>query len=214
MSRRFFVGIDLGGTFTDVVAFETEGGGISTLKVSSTPEEPSNALFNGLAMLEERAGIRLEEIERLIFGTTVATNTILEYTGARTALLVTSGNRDILEIQRQNRRRLYDLLAQKPKPLVPRRWSLGVQERVGADGEVVTPLTEEEIDRVAEMVRETGVELVAVSFLFSFLHPDHERRIGDAIKERVPGLNISLSSVVSPEFREYSVHQPSWPTHT
>lgn len=200
---KYFVGVDSGGTFTDVVAFDVNRGVIQTTKVSSTPSDPSQAFFDGIDQIEKRFGIRLQDIERLIFGTTVATNAILEYKGAQTGLLVTEGNRDLLEIQRQKRRRLYDLLVEKPKPLVPRRWSFGVHERVGASGEVVCALTPAEIDRVVEVVKAAGVESVAISFLFSFLHPEHELQLAEAVRKRIPGIYVSTSSDVCPEFREY-----------
>ena len=197
------VGVDTGGTFTDVVAFDPETGGLAALKVPSTPADPSRALFDGLALLGDRHGVAIEGIDRLIFGTTVATNAIIEYKGAPTALLATDGNRDVLSIQRQWRTRLFDLFMQKPQPLVPRRWTLGVDERVGADGSVVRPLADAEVERVAAAVAGLNVEAVAVCLLFSFLRPHHERRLRDAIKGRSPDVHVSLSSDICPEFREY-----------
>lgn len=198
-----YVGADTGGTFTDVVAFDPDSGEIVALKVPSIPDDPSQALLDGLAQLDRRHGIRTSEIARLIFGTTVATNAIIEYKGARTALLATDGNRDALLIQRQWRPRLFDLFMQKPKPFVPRRLTIGVAERIGADGSVVRALTDEEAERAATAIEDMNVDSVAVSLLFSFLHPSHERRLGDAIKKRAPDTYVSLSSDICPEFREY-----------
>ena len=199
----FYVGVDTGGTFTDVVAFDPDSGEIVTLKVPSIPEDPSQALLDGLVQLDQRHGITTPEITRLIFGTTVATNAIIEYKGAKTALLATDGNRDALLIQRQWRPRLFDLFMQKPKPYVPRRLTIGVAERIGADGSVVRALTDEEAERTATAIGEMGVDSVAVSLLFSFLDPSHERRLRDAIKKCAPNTYVSLSSDICPEFREY-----------
>ena len=142
-------------------------------------------------------------MERFIFGTTVATNAILERKGGRTALIATRGTRDVLEIQRQWRHRLFDLALRRPDPLVPRRWRLEADERVAADGAAVAPLTDAEARRVAAEAAALGVESVAVVLLFSFLAPAHERRIRDALAREAPGLHVSLSSEVCPEFREY-----------
>ena len=199
----YYVGVDTGGTFTDVVAFEPDSGEIVTLKVPSIPNDPSQALLSGLKQLDQRHGIRTPDIARLIFGTTVATNAIIEYKGARTALLATDGNRDALLIQRQWRPRLFDLFMQKPKPFVPRRLTIGVAERIGADGSVVRALADEEAESVATAVGDLGVESVAISLLFSFLDPSHEQRLRDAIEKSAPDTYVSLSSDICPEFREY-----------
>jgi N-methylhydantoinase A len=199
----YHVGVDTGGTFTDFVALHGVTGEIRTLKVPSVPADPARAVANGLAQLRERHGIDPAAIERFIFGTTVATNAILERAGGRTALIATRGTRDVVEIQRQWRHRLFDLALQKPEPLVPRRWRLEADERIGADGSVVTPLDDAEARGVAAAVAALGVESVAVAFLFSFVTPDHERRLREALAREAPGLHVSLSSDVCPEFREY-----------
>ncbi len=199
----YHVGVDTGGTFTDFVALDVTTGDIHTLKVPSVPADPAEAVANGLARLRERPGIPPAAIDRFIFGTTVATNAILERKGGRTALVATRGTRDVIEIQRQWRHRLFDLALQKPEPLVPRRWRLDATERVAADGSVVVPLDDAEARRVAAVVAALGVESVAVSLLFSFVAPDHERRLREALAREAPGLHVSLSSDVCPEFREY-----------
>jgi N-methylhydantoinase A len=199
----YHVGVDTGGTFTDFVALDVSTGAIRTLKVPSVPADPARAVTEGLSRLGERYGIEPAAIGRFVFGTTVATNAILERKGAPTALVATRGTRDVIEIQRQWRHRLFDLALQRPEPLVPRRWRLEAAERVGADGEVVTPLGDGEARRVAAAAAALGVESVAVSLLFSFLAPDHERRLRDALAREAPGLHVSLSSDVCPEFREY-----------
>jgi N-methylhydantoinase A len=199
----YHVGVDTGGTFTDVVALDADAGTIHTLKVPSVPADPARAVAHGLARLHERHGIPAGAIERFIFGTTVATNAVLERKGGRTALIATTGTRDVLEIQRQWRHRLFDLALQRPAPLVPRRWRLEAAERIAADGSVVRPLEEAEALRVAGEAAALDVEAVAVAFLFSFAAPDHERRIRAALARVAPGLHVSLSSDVCPEFREY-----------
>jgi N-methylhydantoinase A len=198
-----YLGVDTGGTFTDVVALDVATGAIRTLKVPSVPADPARAVADGLARLGERHGIAPDAIARFIFGTTVATNAVLERTGGRTALVATRGTRDVLEIQRQWRHRLFDLALQRPEPLVPRRWRLEADERIAADGSTVTALTEAEARRVAAEVTALGVESVAVALLFSFVAPAHEQRLRAALQEAAPGLHVSLSSAVCPEFREY-----------
>ena len=199
----YHVGVDTGGTFTDFVALDVATGDIHALKVPSVPADPARAVAAGLARLRERHGIAPGAIDRFTFGTTVATNAVLERKGGRTALIATRGTRDVLEIQRQWRHRLFDLALQRPEPLVPRRWRLEADERVAADGSVVTPLTDAEARRVAADTAALGVEAVAIALLFSFVGPEHERRLRAALERAAPGLHVSLSSDVCPEFREY-----------
>lgn len=179
------VGVDVGGTFTDLVA--VVDGSLVTAKVPSGPGSVSAAL--------RAAGI--DEVGVLAHGTTVATNALLERRGARTALVTTEGFRDVIEIGRQNRASLYDLSAHRPPPLVPRELRFTVRERMGPDG-VIVPL---EVGDLVERVRAAEVEAVAVCLLFSYLHPEHERLVGEALREL--GVPVSLSSELLPEFREY-----------
>jgi N-methylhydantoinase A len=199
----YHLGVDTGGTFTDFVVFNVESGDRVSFKVPSVPRDPAMAVANGLAQLERRFGIAPAAIERFVFGTTVATNAILERKGAATALLATQGTRDVLEIQRQWRQRLFDLYLQKPDYLVPRRHRIDVRERVSAQGEVLVSLTDAEIDRISRRVTKLPVEALAICFLFSFLNPEHERRLRDGIKKRAPKLHVSISSDICPEFREF-----------
>jgi N-methylhydantoinase A len=182
---RAAVGVDVGGTFTDLVA--VVDGELVTAKVPSGPGSVGTAL--------RAAGI--SEVEVLAHGTTVATNALLERRGARTALVTTEGFRDVIEIGRQNRASLYDLTAHRPAPLVPRELRFTVRERMGPDG-VIVPL---ELGSLVEDVRAAGIEAVAVCLLFSFLHPEHERAVGEAL--RGLGVPVSLSCELLPEFREY-----------
>lgn len=187
------VGVDIGGTFTDLVAVSE--GRVGFYKLLSTPRDPADAFLNGL----EEAGFG--DARRIVHGSTVAVNAILERKGARTAFLATRGFSDLLHLGRQVRPSLYDLWADKPSPLVPRELCFGVTERVGPGGEVVTPLDEEEVARLARRLREMGVETAAVCFLFSFLHPQHEEAVERALgKEEI---RAYLSCKVLPEHREY-----------
>ncbi|MFQ3584502.1 MAG: hydantoinase/oxoprolinase family protein [Cyanobacteriota bacterium] len=191
------LGIDVGGTFTDLVLLQD--GQIRTAKVLSTPS-PELGVF---AALDKIGPV---EIDLFCHGMTVATNALLERKGSPTVFLTTAGFRDILAIARQNRPSLYDLTQPKPEPVVPRHYCLEVQERCSVGG-VLEPLTEAEIQRViqivAEQVERDGIRSIAVGFLFSFLYPEHEQRLGAALRKAFPNLHISLSCEVAPEFREY-----------
>ena len=199
----YYLGVDTGGTFTDFVALNSRTGEIATFKVPSVPDDPARAVLGGVERLRDRHGVDPSRIGRFVFGTTVATNAVLERKGARTALVATRGTRDVIEIQRLWRSHLFDLYIRKPPPLVPRRWRFEADERIGARGEVVTPLTGREAERIAVLVAEGGFEAVAVCGLFSFLEPAHERRLRDAIAAAAPDVPVSISCEISPEFREY-----------
>jgi N-methylhydantoinase A len=189
--------VDVGGTFTDVVM--DDGVSLVVAKVPSTPADQSKGVLKGLS----RVGARPEEVERFVHGTTVATNAVLERRGARTVLVTTEGFRDILEIARQTRPKLYDLFADRPAPIVPRELVVEAGERVGADGSVLRELRD--APAVADAVRALEPEAVAVCLLFSYLRPDHERAVGRALADAGAGapIDVSLSSSVLPVFREY-----------
>lgn len=191
------VGVDVGGTFTDLVT--VRGGRVRVDKTPSTPSAPEEGVLTGLGDLDAP----LADVGFLGHGTTVATNAVLEGEWADTALLTTGGFRDALEIGRQNRPDIYDFAAEKPTPVVERDRRFGVPERVNERGEVLTPLDEGAVRDVAAELRETAVESVAVSLLFSFERPDHERRVRDLLREAGVDASISLSSDVLPEIREY-----------
>ncbi len=190
------VGVDVGGTFTDLIAISEDG--LVTAKVPSTPHDQSEAVMRAI----EVSGVEASEAVALAHGMTVATNALLERRGARTALVTTEGFRDVIEIARQNRPSLYDLSVDKPPPLVPRELRFTVKERMGPEGEI-EPLDEESLRKAVSSVREADVEAVAVCLLFSFAHPEHERRVGEKLREALPHVHVSLSSEVLPEFREY-----------
>jgi len=199
----WFVGVDVGGTFTDFYAFDENHAAICVHKRPSTPENPATAILAGLDDLARDQGVTPTDISRFAHGTTVATNALIQRRGAKVALITTEGFRDLLEIGRQIRPKMYDLKADEPPPLVPREHRFEVSERVGADGKVVTNLTDREIDDAIDKIRESGAEACAVGLLFAFLNADHEKRIAAAIKAALPDVHISLSSGVQPEFREY-----------
>ena len=199
--ERFRVGIDIGGTFTDVILMSEQRGLIAKHKVDTTPKNFETCFIHGLQRAAE--GLSPEAVVRILHASTVATNAVLEGKGARTALVVTEGFRDILEIARQRRPNLYDLKAEKAKPLIPRRLCFEARERIGADGSVVTDLTESELARVTEQVRAAHVESVVISMLFSYLNPMHEMRIKQHLERSLPGVFVVASSDIIPEFREF-----------
>ena len=194
--KNLRLGVDVGGTFTDLVALGD--GGILTAKVPSTPSDQSEGVMNAIEASEVEAGA----VVALAHGMTVATNALLERRGARTALITTAGFRDVLEIARQNRPSLYDLAQDRPPALVQRGLRFTVEERMGPDGELA-PLDGASLEAAVAAVEEAEVEAVAVCLLFAFAHPEHERRVGEALREALPDVYVSLSSEVLPEFREY-----------
>jgi N-methylhydantoinase A len=190
------LGVDVGGTFTDVVILSD--GRLITAKVPSTPSDQSEGVLAGV----EAADFDAAALGAFAHGMTVATNALLERRGARLALVTTEGFRDVIEIGRQNRPSLYDLTRDRPPALVPRELRFTVRERMGPEGELVA-LDEESLARAVDAVHDAGVEAVAVCLLFAFLHPEHERRVGEALRSELDGVHVSLSSEVLPEFREF-----------
>ncbi len=191
---QILVGVDTGGTFTDIVLLQE--GEIRIHKVLSTPDDPSSAILQGLAQL----GVA-QDLDVLVHGSTVATNAVLEHKGAVTGLITTAGFRDVLEIGRQTRPRLYAINVQKVPPLVPRSLRLEVNERLNERGEVLVELDEASLYEAIRTLQEAGVEAVAISLLFSFTNPAHERIVTEAV--RAASLYVSPSYEVLPEFREY-----------
>src|SRR5918911_1056241 len=190
------LGVDVGGTFTDLVALS--GDALVTAKVPSTPSDQSEGVLAAVRAAELGA----DTVVAFAHGMTVATNALLERRGARLALVTTEGFRDVLEIGRQDRPDLYDLTRDRPPTLVPRELRFTVRERMGPDGEL-EPLDEESLAAAVDAVRDADVEAVAGCLLFAFLHPQHERRVGEALRAGLEGVHVSLSSDVLPELREY-----------
>ncbi len=187
------VGVDTGGTFTDFVYY-TEGK-VTIFKIPSTPENPATAVLKGLKKIEG-------SVKRVVHGSTVATNTLLERKGALTALITNSGFEDVLEIGRQNRKRLYDLHYRKPEPLVPRQLRFGIKGRVNFKGEILEDIDESQVEKIAEEILHKKVESVAVCLLHSYANCEHERRVKEILRKKLK-VHISLSHEILPEFREY-----------
>lgn len=201
---NWIVGVDVGGTFTDFCARDLASGKTFVHKRLSTPDNPSDAVLEGFAELSEIVNIDSNDVERFAHGTTVATNALLQRRGGELAIITTQGFRDLLEIGRQIRPKIYDLQVDAPPPLAPRRQRLEISERVDARGDVLIELTDDKISDVIDQVDAlNGIDACAVCLLFSFLNPEHEQRIGSELRRRRPDLHISLSSEVQPEFREY-----------
>jgi N-methylhydantoinase A len=207
---RARLGVDVGGTFTDLALWDPAAGRLAVLKIPSVPRDPAEGILAGIRAIGARAGVPPGTLGFVAHGTTVATNALLERRGARTALVTTRGFRDLLEIARQKRPDLYDLQADKPAPLVPRERRLEVRERLLADGTVLETLHPDEVAEalgaLAGVTAEgdgRALEALAVCFLYSFLDPRHERQVAAQVRERAPHWYVSLSSDVSPEFREY-----------
>ncbi len=197
------LGIDVGGTFTDLVLFSEETGSLVVEKVPSVPSDPSEGIMDGIGKILAAAGAAPSAVAYVAHGTTVATNTLLQRDGARTALITTQGFRDLLEIARQRRPSLYDLHAPKPRVLVRRKLRREVPERVMADGSVRVPLDLAAVDRVLDALAAEDIEALAVCFLYSFLYPGHERLVVERARERLPRVAVSASSEVLPELREF-----------
>ncbi len=194
------IGIDIGGTFIDIVVITDSG--LQLFKVPSTPQAPAEGVLSELADLIEQGDVVPGQVRRIAHGSTIATNALLEGKWAKTALVTTRGFRDVLEIGRQNRPRLYDLFFERPAPLVPRHLRFEVTERMDAQGEVLRPLNREEMEQLIPRLHENGVEAVAVVFLFSYLNSVHEREVGEIIASGL-GVPVSVSCDILPEFREY-----------
>ncbi|CAH1687126.1 N-methylhydantoinase A [Hyphomicrobiales bacterium] len=197
------IGVDSGGTFTDVCMFEDNSGEVVVWKVSSTPDDPSRGISEGVQQGIEKIGIAASDIAYLGHGTTVGTNALIQHKGVKTGLVTTEGFRDLLEIGRQKRPDLYDLNAEKPEVLVARSLRLEVPERVRHDGRIETALDETAVREAARTLKEAGVAAVAVSFLYGFVRTAHEARVLDILKEELPDVFLSAGHEVAPEFREY-----------
>jgi N-methylhydantoinase A len=193
------VGIDIGGTFTDIVTFDERTGSVTRAKTLSTPDAPEQGFNDALQLVEADVG----DMRALIHGTTIVTNLILERKGARVALITTTGFRDVLEIMRATRPMPYDLFWRKPLPVIPRSLRFEVDERVNAFGEIVRPLERAAVAEVIEHVLAQDVEAVAVCLMHSYTNDVHERQIEAILRERRPDLPISISSRICREIREY-----------
>jgi len=201
--RPVRVGIDIGGTFTDLQIDDPRKRRILSHKVPTTPDDPSIGLVQGLKEAGRRYGFELGEIGFVLHGTTIATNAVLQRKFPRGALVTTRGFEDVLEIGRHSRREIYSVRPQPAPPLIERKLRFGIAERITSSGEIEVPLTEAAITDLGDRLRESDVATVAVCLLNAFVNPDHETRIAERLARDLPGMAVSLSSVVSPEIREY-----------
>ena len=197
------IGVDIGGTFTDVALVDDASGQIGVAKVLTTPGNLAEGVLGALTTAMSRYQVAAADVGLLSHATTVVTNAILEEAGARAALITTRGFRDVLELRRSARADLYDLFQDAPGTLIPRRRRFEITERIGSDGAVVTPLVDNEIDPLIAVLKAARVDAVAVSLLFSFLNPEHERRLGARLRAALPQVPVYLSSEVLPEIKEF-----------
>ena len=196
------LGVDVGGTFTDVVGIN-EDGKVYFAKTPSTPEDQSIGVLNGIRALLEELGVAPDCVTGVAHGTTVATNTLLERNGAVTALITTKGFRDVLDIGRQSRLELYDLHARKPASLIPRYLRREADERMDYTGTVLVQLDMEELKKTIHELMEEGAESIAICFLHSYANDENEKKALEVIREIAPDFPVSVSSEILPEFREF-----------
>ncbi|MFH1954008.1 MAG: hydantoinase/oxoprolinase family protein [Pseudomonadota bacterium] len=204
MSDRFYrLGCDIGGTFTDFVLLNDRTGEIHINKCLTTPSDPSDAVEQGIRQLEKTVPGFVQELDEVIHGTTLVINSIIERKGAKTGLITTNGFRDVLELGREIRYAPYDVFAEFPRPLIPRRFRLEVDERVRSDGTILKPLKPEEAREVVRRLLQMGVESISVCLINSFENPSHELMIKKIIQEEAPEISLSISYEVLPQIREY-----------
>jgi N-methylhydantoinase A len=197
------IGIDIGGTFTDVALVDDASGHVGVAKVPTTPSDLTEGVLGALEVAMHRYRVAAAEVALFSHATTIVTNAILEETGARAALITTRGFRDVLELRRSARADLYDLFQDAPATLIPRRRRFEITERIDAHGSIVTPLAENEIDALVMALKAARVDAIAISLLFSFLNPAHERRLAERLRTALPQVPVYLSSDVLPEIKEF-----------
>jgi N-methylhydantoinase A len=200
---RYRLGCDIGGTFTDFALLDDQSGEVKTAKCLTTPLDPSDAVEEGIKELESTVPDFVSELDELIHGTTLVINSIIERKGARTGLITTRGFRDILEIGREMRYAPYDIFTEFPRPLVPRRYRLEVNERIRSNGDILKALDPKEARQVIHTLLDMSVDSIAVCLINSFENPVHELMIEEIIKREAPGITVSISYRVLPQIREY-----------
>jgi len=199
----YSLGIDIGGTFTDVVLYSHLDARVFSHKELTTPDEPTIGAISGIEILLAREQVKGAQVSRVVHATTLFTNALIERRGVKTGLIATDGFRDTLEMRREYKYDLYDLFIELPRPLIPREARLEARERMLADGRVDTPLDEESVLRAGQQLVDQGIESVAIAFLHAYANPAHERRARELLAARFPQLYVSISSEVSPQIREY-----------
>ncbi len=197
------LGIDIGGTFTDFVLFDTNSDQLFFAKTLTTYPEPTVGIFNGIRELEDKFGFTINKVNDIVHGTTLVTNAVIERKGAKTAFITTKGFEDVLEIGREMRYDIYDIFLTMPKPLVPRNLRMGISERVDTHGHVLTQLQKEELQTVVEELKRNHIESVGICLLNSFANTSHEQELGNFLAKNAPDIYFSLSSEIMPEIREY-----------
>jgi len=197
------IGVDIGGTFTDLQIYDARSGAIVGYKTPTTPADPSIGLMTGIKEAAERYGFTLPDVGFLLHGTTIATNAILERKLPKAALVTTAGFEDVLEIGRHVRREVYSLNPQQPPTLIPRDCRIGIMERIRPDGRVEVPLTSAALEGLAAALDRMDPACVAVCLMNSYLNPEHEQRIAEYLAKTRPALKVSCSSALSAEIREY-----------
>ncbi len=202
-NKRIRIGVDVGGTNTDICAINEETAELMVYKLPSSVHDQSEAVVEGVKVIAENYGFKGGDVTRFMHGTTVATNAILEGRGADTAMVTTEGFRDLLEIGRQKRPDLYDMQADKVRTLIRREKRIEIKERMKYSGEIITPLTDEEIDRVIGELKKVNAEAVAVMLLNAYINSENEEKIQKAIREKLPDTFLTVSSDLSRQFREY-----------
>ncbi|MGH2649902.1 MAG: hydantoinase/oxoprolinase N-terminal domain-containing protein, partial [Actinomycetota bacterium] len=202
MTGGYRLGIDIGGTFTDLALLDTRGR-VAFGKVLTTPDDPLRGLLSGMRAVLAGAGIPPLAVAHMLHGTTLITNAVVERKGARTALLTTEGFEDVLEIGREQRYDLYDLEMRRPEPLVHRALRIGIAERTDAAGVILQDVDAESVTRGIARLGEAQVDAVAISFLHAPQNPTNERRVAQAVRQALPQVTVTTSSDVLPEIREY-----------
>ena len=197
------LGIDIGGTFTDVVLLDESNDKLYFGKTLTTYGDPTDGIVNGIKQVLTDNQVSGKDVRRILHGTTLVTNAIIERKGAKTGLITTAGFEDVLEIGRELRYDIYDLNIQMPKPLVPRNLRVGVTERVDKKGTIVTDIDKDELKSSVQKLIDQGVEAIAVCYMFGFMNPDHEKLTADYIQKHFPDIYVSISSEIMPEIREY-----------
>ena len=200
-SAALRLGVDIGGTFTDVVL--EKDGTLHSTKVLTTYAAPENAIIDGMHQVCDAAGVSPADIGQIIHGTTLATNALIERRGAKTALITTEGFRDVIEMRTESRFEQYDLNLNLPEPLLPRQMRFTIAGRIDANGAVLIDIDRAEVEAVVDQIAEAGFESVAVGLIHSYLNPAHEQMVRDVLAEKLPDVAVSISSEVSPQMREY-----------
>ena len=202
MKGPYRIGVDIGGTFTDLVMIDSQGRLVNE-KVLTTPHDPSQGVLTGVSLITKNNGVLPEQVDNIIHGTTLVANALIERKGVVTALVTTQGFRDVLQIAREWRYDIYDLFLTPVEPLVPRSLRFEVKERVAFDGAVIEPLDIEALEPIAKQIRDAGAQAVAICFLHAFRHDGHELKAKEILQGLLPGVTICISSEVMPEIGEY-----------